>query len=126
MNISLHSSNRVLKGYIETLTVFSHLLSPDSLNDALLSQGYIFGTAPTVGTVGRVYIPRTEEEVRSLRLPGSNSTVNQQSCPLVYFLQQFPWLVWLSGLSVACKPNGHQFDAESRAHAWVVCKPGPQ
>ena len=31
--------------------------------------------APTVGTVGRVYIPRTREGVKSLRLPGSGLRV---------------------------------------------------
>ena len=38
--------------------------------------------ALTVGMVDRVYIPRTGEGVRSLRLPGSSSRVNQGSSPL--------------------------------------------
>lgn len=37
-------------------------------------QGYVLGTFPTVGTVGRTYIPRTSEEVRSPRLPAPGST----------------------------------------------------
>jgi len=40
-----------------------------------------------VGKVGRTYIPRTEEEVRSLPLPRTSSGVNEQSCPLNDLLQ---------------------------------------
>ena len=35
-----------------------------------------------------------------------------------------PWLVWLSGLSVGCKPKGRQFDSQS-GHI-LGCGPGPQ
>ena len=51
----------ILKAYTEALTGFSHIFSPDGLNNFTLSQGYIFGKAPTVGMVGRTYIPRTGE-----------------------------------------------------------------
>ena len=43
--------------------------------------------APTVGIMGRMYIPRTEEGVRRLQLPGSSSWVNQWSHPLDGLLQ---------------------------------------
>lgn len=34
-------------------------ISPDGLNNLMLSQGFVLETVPTVGTVGRTYIPRT-------------------------------------------------------------------
>lgn len=54
-------STRILKASIEALTVFSHVFSTDGFNNTLLSQDYVFETAPTLGTVGRVYIVRTGE-----------------------------------------------------------------
>ena len=66
MNRSLHQPARILKVYREVLTGSSHVNSPDGLNNTFLSQGYIFGIAPTVRTVGRVYIPRAGEVVRIL------------------------------------------------------------
>jgi len=49
----------------------------------------VFGTAHTVGTVGKMYIPRTEVEP----LLQSGCQVNQQSCVLNNLLQQF--ICWL-------------------------------
>lgn len=43
---------------------FSHVHSPDSLSDPILSQVCILEMAPSVGTMGRMYIPRTGELVR--------------------------------------------------------------
>lgn len=39
----------VLKVFTEALTGFSHTYNPYGVN-TLLSQGYVFGTAPTVGS----------------------------------------------------------------------------
>ena len=79
---------KILRVYIEALTGFSHVFSPDGLDSTLLSQGCILETAPTVGTVGRMYIPMTEERVRSFRMLGSSLWVNQQSHPLNDLFQQ--------------------------------------
>ena len=49
----------ILKFYIEALTGFSHINHPDCLNTTSLSQECVLGTAPSVGMVGRIYIPRT-------------------------------------------------------------------
>ena len=94
--------------YIEILTGFSHILSPDGFNNTLLSQSNVLGTFPTVGETGRRDIPRIEESVRSLSLPGSSSWVNWLSRPQYDLLQHgtmptdkvFPFtlgteLVWL-------------------------------
>ena len=45
MRISLHQLARILKDYIEVLTGFSHIHSPDSISTTLLFQGCILGTA---------------------------------------------------------------------------------
>lgn len=41
------------------------------LNTSLPSQGHVLGAVPTVGAVGRTYVPKTGKEVRSLQLPRS-------------------------------------------------------
>ena len=61
MSRSLHSDARILKLYIEDLMEYSHVISPNGLNTTLLSHGCIHEMAASVGIVGRVYIPRTEE-----------------------------------------------------------------
>lgn len=40
---------------------YSDIFSPDGLNNTLLFQGFILEMAPSVGTVGRVYVPRTKQ-----------------------------------------------------------------
>ena len=75
---------------MEALTGFRHIHRPDGLSNTLLSQGCVLGAALTMGMVGRMFILRTEEEMRSLWLPGSSSWVNQQLCPLRDLFQQ--WL----------------------------------
>lgn len=45
--------------YGEALTGFSHIFNPDGLN-TLLSSRPCPWKAPTVGTLGGVYIPRTD------------------------------------------------------------------
>lgn len=52
---------RILKFDIEALLGFSHVVSPDGLNNTLISQDCILETSPTTGTMGRIYIPRTRE-----------------------------------------------------------------
>ena len=79
MTSSPHPPTSILKVYIEALTGFSHIHSPDGLDNTLLSQGYV----PTVGMVGRVYIPRTGEGVRSIL-----GSARQHPCPLNGLLQQ--------------------------------------
>ena len=37
-----HPPTRILKVYIETLTGFRHIFSPDGLNNTLVSQGFIY------------------------------------------------------------------------------------
>ena len=71
---------RILKLYTEVLTGFSHVFHPNGLNNPLLSQAYVTETAPSVGTVGRMYISRTGN--------GGEAGVNWQSCPLHDLLQQ--------------------------------------
>ena len=70
--VDLCTPHQDLKVSIEALTEFSHMYCPDGLINTLLSQGCVFEMAPTVGRVGGIYIPRTGEQVRSLRLPGSS------------------------------------------------------
>ena len=82
MNRSPYLPARILKFYIEALTGFSHVFSPDGLNNTLLSQGHVLERAPMVGTVGRTYIPRTREGVKSFHCPGPH--------PLDDLLQQLP------------------------------------
>ena len=48
----------ILKVHIEALTGFSHILCPAGLSNTSLSRGCVLGTAPTVGTVSRKYLPR--------------------------------------------------------------------
>ena len=84
---SLHLPATIIKVYIEALMEFNNIFSPDSLNITSLSQGYILEMTASVGIVGRTYIPRTGDGVRSLQLPGSSSHVNQLSHPLNDLLQ---------------------------------------
>lgn len=63
---SLHLPPRILKVCVEALIGFSCIYSPDRLNNPLRSQGCILEAAPSVGTVGEMYIPMREERLRSL------------------------------------------------------------
>ena len=60
MNRPPHLPATILNFDIEALLGFSHVASPDGLNNTLLSQDRILETAPTMETVGGIYIPRTE------------------------------------------------------------------
>ena len=76
MSSSLNLPNRILKVYIEDLMgFFHHIFGPDDLNNTLLSRGCILETAPTVGTVGRMYMLSRGEGLRSLRLSRFSSQV---------------------------------------------------
>lgn len=69
----------------DTYTVQMVSMTPYSLKATSLKM------VPTVGTVGRVYIPGVEVGVRSLPLPGVGLTgrpVVTSSCPLNDLLQQ--------------------------------------
>lgn len=63
---------------MEALTGFTHVFSPDSLNNISLSQSGILERAPAMGIMGVMYIPRIGERVRSLIAAGlaSWSTVD--------------------------------------------------
>lgn len=54
MSRSPHPLARILNIYIEALTGFSLIYSPDGLN-TLLSQGHVLGTALSMGMVSRVH-----------------------------------------------------------------------
>lgn len=60
---SLHLPTGILKFYIEALIGFSNVHRP--VMYTLLSQGCILRPALTVRMMGRMYIPRTEEGVRT-------------------------------------------------------------
>ena len=51
---------------LEVSTGFSHMHSTDSFSSTLPSQGSALRTATAVGMIGRVYILRTGEELKSL------------------------------------------------------------
>ena len=92
-NRSPHLPTRILRVYIEALTGFSHIFSPDDLN-IFLSQGCILETAPNVEMVGEMYIPRIEEGVRSLQQPGCSSRVSWWSCPPDDLFEQLYSVFW--------------------------------
>lgn len=52
---------RILKVYIEALTVLRHVFSPVGLSDALLSEGCVLEKAASMGIVDGMYIPRAGE-----------------------------------------------------------------
>ena len=79
--IALYPPTRILN-YIEALTGFSHMFCADGLSNTLPLSKLHPWMAPAMGTVYRVYIPRTGEGVRSLWSPGSRLRVNWQSHPL--------------------------------------------
>ena len=89
MSRSLHLPTRIL----EALTGVSQIFSPDSFNNTLLSHGCVPETAPGVGMVGRMYIPKTGEVVRNVQVPRSSLQVNEQSCPLNDLLQNSKTLI---------------------------------
>lgn len=60
-----HLPTRILKTYIKALAGFSYIPHLDGPNNTSLSQGCIFGMAPCLGMVSRIYIPRTGEVVRN-------------------------------------------------------------
>lgn len=62
---SVHLPARSLRVYTEALTEFNLIYRADGLSDTL-SEGSFLEVTPGVGTVGRAYIPRTDERVRSL------------------------------------------------------------
>ena len=53
MSRSLHSPARILKVYTEALTGFSHIFSPDGLNNTLLSQCFILENISHCGNSGQ-------------------------------------------------------------------------
>lgn len=59
MSRSPHSSVKILNVGLEVLIEFIHLFSSDGLSNALLSQGRILETAPSMGMMGRTYNSKT-------------------------------------------------------------------
>ena len=76
MSRSPHLPTRILKVYIESLTVFRHMYNPGSFKNTLLSQGYVLGTASTVETVGRVYFKGQGREWGDSDCPHGSSGVH--------------------------------------------------
>ena len=62
MSRSLHPLDRIFR----SLNKVQSLSSPDGLNNTLLSQGCTTEMAPSMGTVGQMYIPSTGDGVRKL------------------------------------------------------------
>ena len=85
---SLHQPTQALKVYIEVLSGFSHIYSPESLNTTLSPPGRILGATVGVEKTSGMHIPRMGEGARSLLLPGSSSRVNSWSHPLDDLPQQ--------------------------------------
>ena len=46
-------AHQIIKVYIEALTGLHHVISPDGHNNAILSQGRVLGTAPTMRTAAK-------------------------------------------------------------------------
>ena len=79
VNRSSHLPSKTLKVFIEALMGPSDIFNLSGLYRILLSQGYIFEMAQTVGTVGGTHIPGTGEGLRSLSSclgPACKSTGN--------------------------------------------------
>ena len=53
---------------------FTHVYSAGGLN-TLLSEGCVLEVTPSVGPVGRMYIPRTGKGINSPQLPLSSSRI---------------------------------------------------
>ena len=84
---SLNWPSRILNVYIEALGLVTYVVQMVSTTHCSL-KAVSLKTAPTVGIVGRTYIARSWEEVRSLRLPGSSLWVNWWSHSLDDLFQQ--------------------------------------
>lgn len=67
---------RTLRVYMEVFTGFTNVHCTDGLNTTSLGQ--LLETEKS----GRIYIPRTGEGLKNLRLPGASSRVNWQTYPL--------------------------------------------
>lgn len=67
---------------------FSHVYSPDGLNNIFLSQGYILEMATGMGIDGRKFILKTGKVMRSLLLPEYTFQVNWHSLSPDDLLQQ--------------------------------------
>lgn len=59
-----------------------NLVQSYGLNNILLSQSCVLKVVSSMGTVGKMYIPRTGKEVRSLQMGEASSWANQWSHPL--------------------------------------------
>lgn len=77
---SLHLPTRILKVYIEALSGFSYIFSPNDFKNPLLPPGSVLETTPSRGMSGRKYIPGTGEGVRSLWFPRPSLQVTGWSC----------------------------------------------
>ena len=71
----------ILKVYVEALTGFSHILSPDGLN-TLFSQIYdVLENGCHSGNSGQNVYSKDRAGMKCLRLPRFSWRVNQLSCP---------------------------------------------
>lgn len=74
----LHAPTIILKVYIESLPGFSHVYSPDGLNNTSLSKGYVLGVASNTGKASRIHIPRTERVSAQIQLTGQQVVISSQ------------------------------------------------
>ena len=72
-----HFPARISNVYTDTLPEFSHSIRPDGLTTPCSKTAAALKMAPKIEMVGRVDIPRTEEEAK--RLPRFISRINPQS-----------------------------------------------
>ena len=73
---------RILKVDREALTGYSHIQHPDGLHNTLFSQGCVLATVSAMGTVGRSYMPRAEEEVSYQPVVSCQLSCQPVVCPL--------------------------------------------
>ena len=100
--MDLHISLPDLK-FTEAPNGFSQVYHPDGLNNTLLSQGYVFGTAPTAGIMGRtvyskdsgggekplitqVHLTGQLLAISSGLPPSISLKLNKSTCDLIIFL----------------------------------------
>ena len=95
MSSSPHTSARILKVYIETVTGFSHVFILGGFNTTFLFQGCTLGAASGGGEGSTMQLPRTGA--------GASLRVSWRSCPLDGFLQ---WLCAM--LEVKLREDRHR------------------
>ena len=78
---------RILEVSTKLLAKFHHTSSPYGSTTHYCLKTVNLKTAPSMGTMGRTYIPKTKVGVRTLKMPGSSSQAILWSHTLHDFLQ---------------------------------------